>query len=85
MHTEEAMHQMKKKWNLLGICSFVISLAIFAFTYFLFHYMGADGCVAYQETPVKPFVTLLFGTWGVMFLFSAVMSFVIGHIFFSKE
>ena len=74
---------MRKKCNILSVSSFVIALAIFAVTYYLVHYMGAGG--AYQEEPLKPFVTLLFGIWGVMFLFSAVMSFVIGHIFFVKE
>ena len=77
---------MKKKWNALAVCSLILALAIFAFTYVLYHYMNGDGCfvAAYQATPGKPFVTLLFGVWGVMFLFSAVMSFLIGNIFFKE-
>ena len=74
---------MRKKCNILGVCSFVIALVIFAFTYYLFHYIGGEG--AYHEEPIKPFVTLLFGIWGVMFLFASVMSFVVGRIFFAKE
>ena len=74
---------MKKKWNVLAICSLFIAVAIFVLTYFLFHYLGADGSftAVYQETPAKPFVTLLFGIWGVMFLFAAVISVVLGRIF----
>lgn len=78
---------MKKKWNALAVCSFIIALAIFLFTYFLFHHMTPEGSfvATYQAMPAKPFITFLFGIWGVMFLFSAVMSFVIGQIFCSKE
>ena len=78
---------MKKKWNTLALCSFIIALAIFVFTYVLFHYMGPDGnfTPVYQEVAVKPFVTILFGRWGVMFLFSGVMSFLVGKIFFAKK
>ena len=78
---------MKKKWNKLAVCSLVIALALFVFTYCLFHYMSPEGCfaAAYQITPVKPFVTLLFGVWGVMFLFAAVMSHLIACIFCGKN
>ena len=80
-------YTVKKKWNTLAVCSFVIALAIFVFTYFLFHHMSADGGFVdeYYELPEKPFVTLLFGVWGVMFLFSSVMSLVVGKIFFSEK
>jgi hypothetical protein len=49
--------------------------------------MMPDGsfAAAYQTTPAKPFVTLLFGVWGVMFLLSAVISWVIGRIFYPKK
>ena len=78
---------MKKKWNTLAVWSLVIALAIFLFTYCLFHYMSPAGCfaAAYRETPVKPFVTLLFGVWGVMFLFAAVMSHLVACIFGKKK
>ena len=78
---------MKKKFNLLAGCSFVIALAIFVFTYYLYHYGAPDGgfLTIYQETPAKPFVTLLFGIWGVGFLFTSVASFLVGNIFFSKK
>lgn len=78
---------MKKKCNILALCSFVIAIAIFIFTFYLFHYLGPEGnfepiC---HVTPEKPFVTLLFGVWGVCFLFAGVMSWLVGMIFFSKE
>lgn len=78
---------MRKKCFILAVCSFLIALAIFAFTFYLFHYAGADGGFVreYQEAMNKPFVTLLFGIWGVCFLFASVMSVVIGLIFFGNQ
>ena len=78
---------MKKKCNILAVCSFLIALAMFAFTFYLYHYIGPDGSFGnvYQTEPVKPMVTYLFGVWGVTFLFAAVMSFLIGQIFFSPK
>lgn len=76
---------MKKKWYILGACSFIIALAIFVFTYILFHYIGVDGTFVqeFQTVPGKPFITLLFGVWGVLFLFASVMSFLVGKIFYT--
>ena len=78
---------MRKKCNILALCSFVISIAIFVFTFYLYHYLGPDGIFEpiCHGTPEKPFVTLLFGVWGVCFLFAGVMSWLVGMIFFSKE
>lgn len=54
---------MRKKCNTLALWSFAIALAIYVFTYFLYHYLSPDGCftTVFQETAAKPFVTLLFG------------------------
>ena len=78
---------MRKKWNTFAVCSFIIAVAIFVVTYCLFHHMMPDGSfvAAYQTAPAKPFITLLFGVWGVMFLFAAVISLVIGKIFYPKK
>ena len=77
---------MRKKFNILALLSFAISLAIFVFTFYLYHYLGTEGHFVslYQETPTKPFITLLFGIWGVTFLFASVMSLLIGNLFFPK-
>ena len=58
----------------MAIVSFTIALAIYAFTYYLYHYLGPDGgfgTVFYSE-PNKPLVTFYFGIWGVMHQFAAV-------------
>ena len=78
---------MRKKCDILAIWSFLMALAIYVFTYFLYHYLGPDGSftAVFQETPAKPFITLLFGIWGVTFQFAGVMSLLVGRIFFSSK
>ena len=78
---------MKKKCCILSVCSFILALGIFVFTFHLYHHATAD-CVfsaVWQTIPQKPFITLLFGVWGVTFLFSSVMSLLIGFIFFNDK
>jgi len=76
---------MKKKLLILSRWSFAISFGLFIFSYLLFHYIAPDGTftTVYQIEANKPVVTLLFAIWGVLFLFSGVMSCFVAHIFFS--
>lgn len=78
---------MKKKFLILSRWSFALAFGIFLFSYCLFHYMTSDGTFTnvYQATACKPLVTLLFAIWGVLFLFSGVMSRLIAYIFFRDE
>ena len=78
---------MRKKCFTMAIVSFLIALAIYGFTYYLYHYLGPDGSFGtiYYSEPAKPFVTYYFGIWGVMHQFAAVTSFLIGLIFFPKK
>jgi hypothetical protein len=78
---------MRKKFNILALCSFALALGIFVFSYILYHHTLPDGgfTAVYQMEPGKPLVTLLFSIWGVTFLFASVMSFLIGRIFFKGK
>ena len=78
---------MKKKLLLLSRWSFALAFGVFAFSYFLFHYLASDGTITavYQAAANKPVVTLLFAILGVLFLFTGVLSRLIAHIFFSSE
>ena len=78
---------MRKKCNALALCCFVLALVIYVISYILFHYLSPDGgfTTVFQETAAKPFITLLFGIWGVTFQFAGVMSLLIGWIFFPKK
>ena len=78
---------VRRKCFVMAIVSFAIALAIYAFTYYLYHYLGDGGNfgTVYHTDPVKPLVTVYFGIWGVMHQFAALTSFVAGLIFFPKE
>ena len=78
---------MRKKFNILSLCSFALALRIFAFTFYLYHFVTPDGAftTVWQPEPGKPMITLLFGIWGVTFLFASVMSLLIGAIFFREK
>ena len=78
---------MRKKCNILALCSFALALAIFVFSYFLYHYGLPEGVFSpvFREEPAKPMVTWLFAIWGTQFLFAAVISPVIGRIFFKEK
>ena len=74
---------MKKKCNILAVCSFALALAIFIFSYILYHHLDLNGfTLVFQPEPAKPMVTWLFAIWGTHFLFAGVMSLLVGHIFF---
>ena len=77
---------MKKKCCRLAICSFLLALGIFIFSYLLYHHLGPDGFTAIRRTePLKPMVTWLFAIWGTHFLFAGFMSLLVGHIFFKEQ
>lgn len=78
---------MKKKCQTLAVWSFGLALGIFLFSYILYHYTLPGGAftLVWQPEPGKPFVTLLFALWGVMFLFAGVMSLLVGRIFFPEK
>ena len=75
---------MKKKFLILSVITFILALAIFAFSFFLYHFVGPNGEILSipSAEPGKPMVTLLFGVWGTCFLFSSVMSLLVALIFF---
>ncbi len=78
---------MKKKLLLLSAITLALALAIFVFSYMMYHYMTPEGVwtTAWSPVPGKPYITLLFSVWGVMFLFSGVMSALSAFIFFPKN
>ena len=78
---------MRKKFNRLALWSFILCLAIYVFSYILYHYLSPAGgfTSVFQTEPAKPLVTYLFAIWGVCFHFASVMSLLIGRIFFSDK
>lgn len=78
---------MNRKLKKLAVWCFLLALVIFAVTYVMFHYMTPEGTLTMvrQEGAGKPFVTLLFGIWGVLFLFGSVMSLLAARIVFPER
>ena len=78
---------MKKKFQKLSLWSLVLALAIFVFSYFLYHYVLPDGTITtiFQKEVGKPLLTELFSILGTLFLFSSILSGMIAKIFFQKE
>lgn len=77
---------MKKNFTVFAICSFVLSVLIFGFSYVLYHYTTADGHFTSQWSPEpgKPLVTELFAILGVLFLFCGLAGLLVRIVFFRK-
>ena len=79
--------QWKKNFRIFALASFAAALAIFVFTFRLYHYGTAELTFSdvWHAEPEKPFVTLLFGIWGTMFLFCSGASLMASFIFFNNK
>lgn len=77
---------MKEKLLRLSLWCFAIALGIFVLSYLLYHYLDPAGgfTAQFQETPAKPFVTLLLAVWGVMFLFGGTAALMVRCILLPK-
>lgn len=65
----------------LGIGLFVLVLA-----YFCFHFVTDEGItLVWHAEAGKPFVTLLIGIFGVLFVFASAISALSALIFFEKN
>ena len=78
---------MKKKFQKLSLWSLVLALAIFVFSYFLYHYVTPTGAITtvFQKEPGKPLVTELFSILGTLFLFGGIFSGMVARIFFPEK
>lgn len=77
---------MKQKFLKLSRLSYGLSLLIFALDFFMYHFVTDNGIsLVFREEAGKPFVTLLLGILGVLFLFSSILSLLIARIFYSEE
>ena len=76
---------MNKKLLKLSLICFIIAAFVLAFDYFFFHYVTDTGFTSIkQEEAGKPFVTDLIGQFGVLFLFTSVLSLIIAFVFKDK-
>ena len=76
----------RKKLINLSIISFGISAFVLTFNYFFFHYFTSEGFTAvFHKEAQKPFVADLIGQFGVLFLFTSVISLIIAFVCYEKE
>ena len=77
---------MRKKLLKLSGISAIISVLIFAFNFYFFHFVTDEGIsLTWQPEPGKPFVTDLIGLLAVLFIFASAMCLLITHIFYPRE
>lgn len=78
---------MKQKFKKLSGWSFALAMAIFLFSYVLFHYVTPEGTLTmvYSQEPGKPLLTELWANLGVLFLFSSITCRMIAGIFFPEK
>lgn len=75
----------KKLLRLSGI-SAIISVVIFAFNFYFFHFVTDEGfTLTYHAEAGKPFVSDLIGQLGVHFLLLSLASLLIALICFPKK
>ena len=77
---------MKKKLFKLSLITFIIAVCVMAFSFYFFHFVTDQGfTLTYHQEAGKPFISNMLGTFGVLFLFASVMSFLIAFIFDSEK
>ncbi len=71
------------KFSLINL---LIGIAVLIIAFFFFHFVTDSGITTvFQKEAGKPFVTLLIGIFGVLFVFASVISALVALIFTEKE
>lgn len=78
---------MNAKLKKMALCSFVLAVCIYLFSYVLYHHLDPAGgfTAVYQSIPAKPMVTAFFAIWGVMHQFAAVTCLLIARIIYPNK
>ena len=77
---------MKKNFLTLSLITAIISVVVFALAFFIFHYVTDAGITfIYHAEAEKPFVANMVGIFGVLSLFTSLISLLIAFIFYKEE
>ena len=77
---------MKKKLLKLSLITFIIAVCVMAFSFYFFHFVTDQGfTLTYHQEAGKPFISNMLGTFGVLFLFTSVMSLLIAFIIYNEK
>jgi len=76
----------KKNFQKLSLITLIIGLIILIISYFTFHFVTDEGItLTWHPEAGKPYVTILIAIFGVLFIFSSAISFIISLVFFKKD
>ena len=72
----------KKELLKLSWITAIIGVAILLISYFCFHYVTDEGItLVWHPEAGKPYVTILIGIFGVLFMWTSAMSLLLGLVF----
>lgn len=75
----------KKKFYKFSLITFIIGFVVLLITFFCFHFVTDEGItLTWHEEAGKPFVTDMLGIFGVLMIFSSVISLLISKIFIEE-
>lgn len=76
----------KKNFQKLSIITLITGLIILIISYFTFHFVTDEGItLTWHPEAGKPYVTILIAIFGVLFIFSSALSFIISLVFFKEN
>ena len=76
----------RKKFYRFSLLLLLIGLAVLAIAYYFFHFVTDEGLtLTFHEEAGKPFVTILIGIFGVLFVFSSALSALFAAIVLPKD
>ncbi|MBR2441535.1 MAG: hypothetical protein IKB20_00470 [Clostridia bacterium] len=76
----------RKKLYRFSLITLAIGLFVLFAAYFCFHFVTDEGItLVWHAEAGKPFVTILIGVFGVLFMFASAMSALIALVFVEKK
>ena len=77
---------MKKKFLKLSLLTFITGLVFLLLSFFVFHFVTDSGItLTWHPEAGKPFVTELFGDFGIINIAVSFVSLLIAFIFYKEE
>ena len=76
----------QKKLYKFSLINLAIGIAVLAISFFFFHFVTDTGITTvFQKEAGKPFVTMLIGVFGVLYVFASAISALAALVFFEKS
>ena len=75
----------RKKIFKFSLINLAIGIAVLAISFFFFHFVTDTGITTvFQKEAGKPFVTMLIGVFGVLFVFASAISAIYALVFIDE-